>query len=158
MRPTGRSAIVVVALLQAGLVTAGDPPAIQLESPRCARRAARPLVCARVVDDGTIIRVRVLFRAKGTGPFYWTEMRFEGSRYCAWLPVPTEATRSIEYYAEAVDSDYELSRTREEKLPIEKSCPVERKAPDERICVGTTVAGQSPEPTGFETDALADGC
>jgi hypothetical protein len=146
-------------LTQSETPRSARPPAIELDAPRCARPATRPPICARIFDDQTIIRARALFRAQGSGPFYWTEMRFDGSRYCARLPVPSSKTRAIEYYVEAVDNDYEISRTREEKLLIEPGCAADSGAPPEgATCVGTTTPGQRPKPSGFEAGSVTDGC
>jgi hypothetical protein len=153
----GLVAFVVLGLVRA---LAGNPPSIELDAPRCARVTTRPRVCARIVDDGTIARARLLFRAEGEQAFYWTEMQFEGSRFCAWLPQPSKKTRAIDVYVEAVDDTYEVSRTPERTLWLEAACPLapEGEPPAEKPCVGTTLARQRPKPKGFEDDSLTTGC
>ncbi len=136
-----------------------NPPQVELEIPRCAKLATRPRVCARIVDDGSITTARVLFRAWGTTSFYWTEMRFEGSRYCAWLPMPEKKTRVIDCYVEAVDNTYDLSRTREVQLSVDSQCELEASAPpEEPTCVGVTAPKQAAKPPGFESGSLREGC
>lgn len=152
--------VAALTLLVLGRALAGNPPTIELEAPRCARVGTRPRVCARIVDDGTIARARLLFRAQGQEPFYWTEMQFEGSRFCAWLPRPSKKTRAVDVYVEAVDDTYEVSRTRERTLWLEAQCPLsqEGEPPGEKPCVGTTLTRQQPRPKGFESDSLTTGC
>ena len=156
-----RCAVTLALLLmtQSAASPAGRPPTIELDAPRCIRPATRPWVCARIFDERTITRARVLFRAREDEPFYWTEMRFDGSRYCAWLPLPSKKTRSIDLYVDAVDDEYELSRTREEKVSIEADCVSEpQAAPEGPTCIGTTTPRQRPKPKGFEADTSTDGC
>jgi hypothetical protein len=117
----------------------------------CARPSTRTKICALVLDDQTIALARVLFRAEQTKHFYWTEMFFDGSRHCAWLPTPSAGTRGIDYYVEAVDNEYEITRTRTESLRIDAECGLEPDlAPDTPSRVGTTASGQTPLPPGFE--------
>ncbi len=137
----------------------GQPPTIELDTGPCARPATRPWICARIFDDGTITKVRALFRARGSEPFYWTEMRFEGSRYCASLPLPSKKTRAIDFYVEAVDDEYELSRSRDQQLEIDAGCKVEpAPEPEGPACVGTTTAHQPDKPAGFEASSSTSGC
>jgi hypothetical protein len=148
----------LLSLLLQPLASDPKPPTIELAAARCVPPGARPRVCARVFDDGTIIRARAFFRASGRDSFYWTEMGFEGSRHCAWLPVPSRKTRAIDYYVEAVDDAYEASRSRESTLRIEATCPPVGEPPDDPPCVGTTRSGQAPRPPGFEAGSIGGGC
>jgi hypothetical protein len=151
--------LVLLLLTQSAQSPSGRPPTIELDAPRCVRPATRPSICARIFDDQAITKARALFRAHSTEPFYWTEMRFDGSRYCAWLPLPSKKTRVIDFYVDAVDNEYELSRTREEKLPIEAGCAAEPQEPPEgSTCIGTTTPHQRSKPKGFEAATLTDGC
>jgi hypothetical protein len=160
--PVGPRCAISVALLvlmQPAASPSGRPPTIELDAPSCVRPAVRPRICARIFDDRSITRARALFRARGKEPFYWTEMRFDGSRYCAWLPLPSKKTRSIDLYVDAVDDEYGLSRTREVQLSIEAGCAAEPPAaPEGPTCIGTTTPRQQAKPKGFEAATLTDGC
>ncbi|HLA77855.1 MAG TPA: hypothetical protein VJU18_09790 [Vicinamibacteria bacterium] len=112
---------------------ANNPPDITDETATCAKPGSRPRVCARVFDDRGVAKVRVLFRARGAKPYFAAEMTFDGARYCVSLPAPQKGTKSIEYYLEAVDSDFEPSRAVAKSLPIAGKCstpaPAEPAAP-----------------------------
>ncbi len=139
-------------LLLAGLLALNEPPRVELEPRACADPQARPRVCAQAVDDHGVARVRALFRAAGTRDFWATEMTFDGARYCAWLPRPLPRTRAVDYYVEAFDDEFEISRTRTETLPLRAGCPdpePQGTAPGPAV-VEPTVNGQPPLPSGVD--------
>lgn len=140
--------------------TAGEnnPPAIEHETPGCVAPGRRPKLCALVLDDRGVGRVRAVFRALGTKGYYWTPMAFDGARYCAWLPRPASETRGVEYYIEAFDDEYEMSRSRNEALEVRPACPpTEGEATAAPSAVGTTAPGQEPSPPGFDPPTFRPG-
>ncbi len=110
---------------------ANNPPDITDESAACAEPAARPQVCARVFDDRGVARVRVLFRAQGDRHYFAAEMRFDGARYCVHLPAPLKTTPAVDYYVEAVDSDFEPTRAAAKTVAVTPRCPASTAAPPE---------------------------
>jgi len=100
-----------------------NPPEIADETAACARPGSRPRICARVFDDRGVAKVRALFRATGSKPYFATEMTFEGARYCGTLPAPLKGTRGIDYYLEAVDNDFEPTRVAAKALAVSSGCP-----------------------------------
>jgi hypothetical protein len=131
------------------------PPRVEPAKPSCVPPGGRPLVCAEVLDDGSVAEVRALFRAEGASTFYSTVMLFDGTRYCAWLPAPLPQTQTIEVYVEGVDDEYELSRGRTHSLSVRPACVV---APEEASAAPTairrTTPGQSPLPAGFDPTTM----
>lgn len=128
-----------------------EPPAIRHDPPACGRAEERVRLCAYVVDDTGIAQVRLSFRARGARAYHWTPMTFDGALYCAWLPAPLAATRTVEYYVEAIDDKFEPSRTADHALAVTGDCGAAlQEAPAQPAAVGTTVSGQSPSPEGFD--------
>jgi hypothetical protein len=133
----------------------GGPPRVELEPAACAAAAERPRVCAQAEADRAIARVRAVFRAGGTREYWATEMTFDGVRYCAWLPRPLPRTKAIEYYVEAFDADFEISRTRAELLSLRAGCPASAEvAPAVPSAVTPAAAGQRPLPPGFDPASM----
>ena len=140
-----------LALALTGLALTSQAPRLELESRACAPPGGRARVCARVVDDRGVARVRAVFRAAGTAGYWAAEMAFDGARYCAWLPRPASRTKAIEYYVEAFDVDFEMSRTRVGSIASRPDCaddPASTGAPP--TVVSPTTAGQPPLPPGFD--------
>jgi hypothetical protein len=139
------------ALLLAASAQENQAPAIRGEPPACGSAARRPRLCAYVVDETGIAQVRLYFRAGGARAYHWTPMAFDGALYCAWLPAPLPETRTVEYYIEAVDDQFEPSRTADEALAVRPDCPTSAPDPDPKAAVvGTTVARQPALPAGFD--------
>jgi hypothetical protein len=132
-----------------------EAPAIRHDPPACGAAAARLRVCAYVVDETGIAQVRLNFRARGTRAYHWTPMAFDGALYCAWLPAPLPETQAVEYYVEAVDDQFEPSRTADQGVPVRRDCSVS--APDPApppAVVGTTSVKQVAVPPGFDPATL----
>lgn len=118
---------------------ANNPPDIADETAACAKPGSRPRICARVFDDRGVAKVRVLFRARGSKPYFAAEMTFDGARYCVSLPAPQKATQGIEYYLEAVDTDFEPARAVAKTLPVGGSCSIPTTAAPEAPTAVTPV-------------------
>jgi hypothetical protein len=77
-------------------------------------------LCASVLDDGDIAKVRAYFRRPGEKEYLISEMKFEGARFCTTLPgVKAGKLRSLEYYLQAVDTEYESKRTSTYQIQIQ---------------------------------------
>jgi hypothetical protein len=161
MRPGARRAVIGVACAGALLIGGGtvgraraqenEPPAIRHDPPACGRAEKRARLCAYVVDDTGIAQVRLSFRARGARAYHWTPMAFDGALYCAWLPAPLAGTRVAEYYVEAIDAQFEPSRTADHALAMSDDCAVALPEPPEApAIVSTTLPGQPPAPEGFD--------
>lgn len=124
MKPFLFASASVAALLSAGAASAplapNDPPSVEHQPAECSV-AARPIeLCATVLDDGDIAKVRLYFRKPGEKEYFVTEMGFEGAQFCATLPaVKAGKLRALEYYIQAIDTEYESKRTSTYQLPLQ---------------------------------------
>ena len=99
---------------------ANDPPLVEHQPAQCSIVGKATELCASVLDDGDIAKVRVYFRRPGEKEYLISEMTFEGARFCTTLPaVKTGKLRSLEYYIQAVDTEYESKRTSTYQLQMQ---------------------------------------
>jgi hypothetical protein len=111
----------------------------------------RPRVCGFVLDDSGVAQVRAVFRAAGTKSYYWTKADFDGLRYCAWLPQPSTETATVDYYLEAFDDAYDLSRSREYAIRVDAGCTASAETPPtEPATVAASGPDQPAGPPGFD--------
>ena len=142
----------LIALLAALLFLqepANNPPDIADETAACAKPGSRPRVCARVFDDRGVAKVRVLFRTRGSKPYFAAEMTFDGARYCVSLPAPQKATQGIEYYLEAVDTDFEPARVPAGTMAVAGECSAPS-GPSGEDPTPVTPVQPGPKLLGFE--------
>ncbi len=101
-----------------------EKPVIDHQPVVCSLPGKHPRLCAAMADDGTIKKARVFFRAAGQQAYYWSEMTWDGLRFCATLPVPAEPVRTVEYYLWAIDDEFlnERTITLEMTVDPERSC------------------------------------
>lgn len=103
-----------------------DPPLVEHQPAQCSLIGKPTELCASVLDDGDIAKVRTYFRRPGDKEYLVSEMLFEGARFCTTLPaVKAGKLRTLEYYIQAVDTEYESKRTSTYQLQIqtETDCP-----------------------------------
>jgi len=121
----------VAAWLAAGLASA-EPPSLDHQPVPCTESDKPLTLCATVTDDGTVAKVRVYFRAAGEKFYSFVDMTFGGLNFCGTLPAPREGrVKTIEYYVQAVDDQYESIRTSTFQMAVqpEGACgfaPVEK--------------------------------
>jgi hypothetical protein len=110
----------LVPLIAAATAFANDPPLVEHQPAQCSL-IGRPIeLCASVLDDGDIAKVRAYFRRPGEKEYLISEMTFEGARFCTTLPgVKAGKLRSLEYYIQAIDTEYESKRTSTYQLLIQ---------------------------------------
>jgi hypothetical protein len=99
-----------VLLLLAGPVWADDPPMIEFQPTPCTVPDAALSICAGISDDTQVAKATVYFRAEGQKYYSYVEMVFGGISYCATLP-GIHSGKAAEYYVQAVDDQYQPSRT-----------------------------------------------
>ena len=89
-------------------------------------------VCATITGDRQVAKSRVYFRAAGDKFYSFVEMVFGGLNFCATLPAPREGKlKTVEYYVQAVDDQYESTRTSTFQMIVQPTCefaPVEKDA------------------------------
>ena len=135
--------------LASGLpVLANDPPLVEHQPAQCSV-VSRPIeLCATVLDDGDIAKVRAYFRRPGDKEYLISELAFEGARFCATLPgVKPGKLRSLEYYIQATDTEYESKRTSTYQLQIqsEQDCAFPAVQKDAKKASAISVYATSPK-------------
>ena len=121
-------------------VLANDPPSVEHQPAQCSVVGKPIELCASVLDDGDVAKVRTYFRRPGEKEYLVSEMLFEGARFCTTLPgVKAGKLRTLEYYIQAVDTEYESKRTSTYQLQIqtEEDCafPAVQKDPKKAAAI-----------------------
>jgi hypothetical protein len=125
-------AVLALGLLPSIPAGADTPPAVNHQPAYCTVPEKALSLCATISDDGTVAAARLYFRRAGEKHYAFVDMAFTGLDYCGTLPPPRQGkTREIEYYVQAVDDNYEPTRTSTFRLPVEEEgvCefpPIER--------------------------------
>jgi hypothetical protein len=100
---------------------ADAPPSVEHQPALCTVPAKAISLCAAISDDGTVAAARLYFRRVGEKYYSFVDMPFTGIDYCGTLPAPREKkVKAIEYYIQAVDDNYEPTRTSTFLLPVEE--------------------------------------
>jgi hypothetical protein len=109
-------ALLVPALLAFG---ADDPPTIEHQPIPCTVPAKPISICAAIADDAMVAKAKVYFRASDEKFYAWVEMVFGGLNYCATLPAPKAKLKSIDYYVQATDDQFQTQRTSTFQLAVQ---------------------------------------
>lgn len=89
-----------------------DPPVIDYQPVPCAVPEKAITLCAAISDDNQVATARVYFRRAGADFYQFVDMAFTGVSYCGTIPGPREGKiRAIEYYLQAVDDQFQPTRT-----------------------------------------------
>ena len=137
------SALVLLAGMPA---LANDPPLVEHQPAQCSVIGKPIELCASVLDDGDIAKVRAYFRRPGEKEYLVSELAFEGARFCTTLPgVKAGKLRSLEYYIQATDTEYESKRTSTYQLQIqtEEDCAFPAVQKDAKKAAAITVYATS---------------
>jgi len=140
----------LLALLSATPVLAlvNDPPSVEHQPAQCSVVAKPIELCASVLDDGDIAKVRAYFRRPGEKEYLISEMAFEGARFCTTLPgIKAGKLRTLEYYIQAIDTEYESKRTSTYQLQIQTGddCAFPAVQKDAKKAAAITVYATSPK-------------
>jgi hypothetical protein len=107
-----------ILLLLAGSARADDPPVIEYQPTPCTVPDSALSLCAAIGDDTQVAKASVYFRAEGQKYYSYVDMVFGGINYCATLP-GVRSKKVVEYYVQAVDDQYQPSRTSTYRLFVE---------------------------------------
>ncbi len=138
-----------------------DEPMIDHQPVECTVPEKNARVCAYVLDDGEVKRVRVYFRSQNQDAYYWSQMAFDGIQFCATLPVAKDKVSYIDYYVWSVDNEFQTARTRPHKISMSEnsicSYPVVDEDPERiaNIVVDATSAKQGNKIKDFEEKSVA---
>lgn len=115
-----RVAVLAALVLAPGIAAADDPPAIDHQPTPCAVPNKAVSLCAAISDDSQVVTSRVYFRRAGQDFYNFVDMTFTGLNYCGILPAPREGkVKSIEYYLQAVDDQFQPTRTSTFQLAVQ---------------------------------------
>jgi len=117
------AASLLVTLPSLGSFAKAEEPAIDHQPVECSTPEKNTRVCAYVLDDGEVKRVRAYFRAEKQEAFYWSDMAFDGIQFCATLPVAKKHVATLEYYIWAVDDEFQSTRTRSYPVSLAPTAP-----------------------------------
>jgi hypothetical protein len=109
VRRSWAAALFATALAQ---VAQADPPSVDHQPVPCTVSGQPFTLCATVTDDGEVAKSRVYFKPERDKYYSFVDMVFGGIEFCGTLPAPREGKlKSVEYYVQAVDDQYETFRT-----------------------------------------------
>jgi hypothetical protein len=150
-----------VALVAFGVYAFADEPTLDHQPVECTVPDKNPRICAYVLDDGEIKRVRVYFRSNRQDAYYWSTMAFDGIQFCATLPLAKGNVQAIDYYVWAVDDEFQITRTRPYEISLRKtsSCsyPVIDDDPERiaKLVVNATSGKQGDKIKDFEPSSVS---
>jgi len=152
-------ALVVTLAFRVSLAGA-DEPTIDHQPVECSVPEKNPRICAYVLDDGEVKRVRVYFRSQSQHAYYWSEIDFDGIQFCATLPIAKGRVQQVDYYVWAVDDSFQTTRTRPHEISLTPgaSCsyPVIDEDPERiaHLVVHATSAKQGDKIKDFEDQGI----
>ena len=150
-----------VAVVAFGAYAFADEPTLDHQPVECTVAEKNPRICAYVLDDGEIKRVRVYFRSDRQDAYYWSTMAFDGIQFCATLPLAKDNVQAIDYYVWAVDDEFQITRTRPYEISLRKtaSCsyPVIDQDPERiaSLVVNATSGKQGDKIKDFEQSSVS---
>jgi hypothetical protein len=129
----GRTAALLgAAAWLSAVIAAAEPPSVEHQPVPCTVPDKALSICATITGDRQVAKSRVYFRAAGDKFYSFVEMAFGGLSFCATLPAPREGkVKTLEYYVQAVDDQYESTRTSTFQMAVQPACefpPVEKDA------------------------------
>ena len=111
-------------------IAGAEPPSVEHQPVPCTVPEKALSLCATITGDRQVAKSRVYFRAAGDKFYSFVEMVFGGLNFCATLPAPREGKlKTVEYYVQAVDDQYESTRTSTFQMTVQPTCefaPVEK--------------------------------
>ncbi len=124
------TAVFAVALGLAAGTASAEPPSVEHQPQPCTVPDKALALCANVTSDRQVAKARVYFRSAGEKFYSFVEMVFGGLSFCGTLPAPREGkVKTLEYYVQAVDDQYESTRTSTFQMAVQPTCEF---APEEK--------------------------
>lgn len=127
-----RTATLLGAAALSAAIAGAEPPSVEHQPLPCTVPDRALSVCASVTSERQVAKSRVYFRAAGEKYYSFVEMVFGGLSFCGTLPGPREGkVKTVEYYVQALDDQYESTRTSTFQMTVQPTCefaPVEKEA------------------------------
>ena len=119
-RAAGRAGIALGAALAAAGAARAEPPQVDHQPAPCSLPGRAVSLCATITDDGQVAKARIYFRPTGEKFYSYVDMEFGGLSFCGTLPAPREGkVKSIDYYVQAIDDQFESQRTSTYALAVQ---------------------------------------
>jgi hypothetical protein len=129
-RHVGAAALLGVAAWLAAATASAEPPAVEHQPVPCTLPDKVLSLCANVTSDRQVAKTRIYFRSAGDKFYSFVDMVFGGLNFCGTLPAPREGkVKTVEYYVQAVDDQYESTRTSTFQMAVQPTCEF---APEEK--------------------------
>lgn len=104
--------LAVLIALAPSLALGDDPPVVEHQPAPCTVAGKAISLCATISDDNQVAKARLYFRRTGEDFYNFVDMLFMGLSYCGTIPGVVEGkAKSIDYYLQAVDDQYQPQRT-----------------------------------------------
>jgi hypothetical protein len=124
------AALVAMAAWLAAATARAEPPAVEHQPVPCTLPDKALSLCATITSDRPVAKSRVYFRAAGEKFYSFVDMVFGGLTFCGTLPPPREGkAKTVEYYVQALDDQYESTRTSTFQMAVQPTCEF---APEEK--------------------------
>jgi len=129
-RDVAAAALLGVTAWLAAAPASAEPPAVEHQPVPCTLPDKPLSLCATVTSDRQLAKSRVYFRSAGDKFYSFVDMVFGGLSFCGTLPAPREGkVKTVEYYVQALDDQYESTRTSTFQMAVQPTCefaPVEK--------------------------------
>ena len=119
-------ALLLAVVVLGTLSRADEPPEVDHQPVPCTLPGQPFSLCARATDDNEVAKVRIFFRRAGEEYYAFSDMEFDGIKYCGVIPAPLEGkVNSVEYYIQAIDNAYQVKRTSTYQIAVESASACE---------------------------------
>ncbi|MCU0242271.1 MAG: hypothetical protein MUF51_07590 [Vicinamibacteria bacterium] len=154
-------ACLLMAMTASFVAWADEPPVIEHQPVPCTVPSSPMTICSGASDDVRVEKVRLFFRPANEKYYSYVEMTFGGINYCATLPAPKpDRIKAIEYYIQAIDSEFQAQRTSTFRLAVDPAniCEFPPLETDpERAKAITVYATQKQQGKKLHSDFIASG-
>jgi hypothetical protein len=153
-----RLVLAALVLASPGAARADDPPVVEHQPAPCTVPDRPIALCATISDDKGVAAARVYFRRAGEKFYAYVNMAFTGVSYCGTVPAPRTKAKAVEYFVQAMDDQYQPTRTSTFRLAVQPEgvCefpPVEK---DAARAASIRVFATSPKQGKRLDDAFAE--
>jgi hypothetical protein len=153
--------LVLLLLACTGLTAWAETPMISVDPTACVPMEDNGVIFGRVTPEMGGTTVRLYFRWREHGTFYYVEMNPAGAgKYWGVLPKPEKSTAKVERYVSVVDTDgRELGRSASLEIPVTSDCKVDltpkQQGQAENLVIGETALPQKGRDVlGFLCDGI----
>jgi hypothetical protein len=155
------AALLGMAAWLAAAIAGAEPPAVEHQPQPCTLPDKALSLCATVTSDRPVAKTRVYFRPAGDKFYSFVDMVFGGLNFCGTLPAPREGkVKTLEYYVQALDDQYESTRTSTFQMAVQPTCEFAPEEKDAAKAAAITVYATNKDqgkklPDGFQSAGVS---